>query len=268
MSETIGKLAEALSKAQKAFPTIKKERTAKIDSKKGEASSFSYKYADLASVFEAITPALSDNGLAITQITSLRSDRLTLITRLMHTSGEIVEGEYPLPEIDDPKAMGSLLTYHRRYGVYGIVGLAPEDDDDGTAASVGASQPAAPACPKCGKTASVIKGKEEFGGGWVCWKKRNGGCGEQFFDRTPDTPQDTPLGPTLTVEQQKGLHAYLEERKLSPETLKGLLKQKGLEKTERVLQSDLKWFLDTLKEVADQRDRDLGVDEVFGEEGK
>jgi hypothetical protein len=35
-------------------------------------------------------------------------------------------------------------------------------------------------CPKCGKE-QIIKGKAEFGGGWLCWKK-NGGCGEKFSD--------------------------------------------------------------------------------------
>ena len=33
-------------------------------------------------------------------------------------------------------------------------------------------------CPKCGKT-SIIKGKEEYGGGWLCWKKKDG-CGAKF----------------------------------------------------------------------------------------
>ncbi len=33
-------------------------------------------------------------------------------------------------------------------------------------------------CPTCGVEA-VIKGKEEFGGGWLCWKKQ-GGCGAKF----------------------------------------------------------------------------------------
>ena len=35
-------------------------------------------------------------------------------------------------------------------------------------------------CPSCGKEA-IIKGKEEFGGGWICFKKK-GGCGEKFDD--------------------------------------------------------------------------------------
>ena len=35
-------------------------------------------------------------------------------------------------------------------------------------------------CPECGE-AAIIKGKEEYGGGWVCWKKR-GGCDAKFAD--------------------------------------------------------------------------------------
>lgn len=35
-------------------------------------------------------------------------------------------------------------------------------------------------CPHC-KTPAVIKGKQEFGGGWLCWKKRDG-CGAKFPD--------------------------------------------------------------------------------------
>lgn len=34
-------------------------------------------------------------------------------------------------------------------------------------------------CPQC-HVAAVIKGNEEFGGGWVCWKKK-GGCGATFL---------------------------------------------------------------------------------------
>ena len=33
-------------------------------------------------------------------------------------------------------------------------------------------------CPKCGKEC-IIRGKEEYGGGWLCWAKK-GGCGAKF----------------------------------------------------------------------------------------
>lgn len=38
-------------------------------------------------------------------------------------------------------------------------------------------------CPDCGK-ATIIKGKEEYGGGWLCFAKK-GGCGAKFADAAP-----------------------------------------------------------------------------------
>jgi hypothetical protein len=35
-------------------------------------------------------------------------------------------------------------------------------------------------CPQCG-AAAIIKGKEQYGGGWLCWNKK-GGCGAKFPD--------------------------------------------------------------------------------------
>ena len=35
-------------------------------------------------------------------------------------------------------------------------------------------------CPSCGE-AAIIKGRAEYGGGWLCWGKR-GGCGAKFKD--------------------------------------------------------------------------------------
>ena len=50
------------------------------------------------------------------------------------------------------------------------------------------------ACPHCAESA-IIKGKEEFGGGWLCWKKK-GGCGAKFgddaFDRADLKPVENP----------------------------------------------------------------------------
>ena len=35
-------------------------------------------------------------------------------------------------------------------------------------------------CPQCGNE-TIIKGRQEYGGGWLCWQKR-GGCGAKFQD--------------------------------------------------------------------------------------
>ena len=38
-------------------------------------------------------------------------------------------------------------------------------------------------CPSCGKS-TIIKGKAEYGGGWLCFAKK-GGCGAKFDDKDP-----------------------------------------------------------------------------------
>jgi len=46
------------------------------------------------------------------------------------------------------------------------------------------------ACPSCGKS-TIIKGKAEYGGGWLCFAKK-GGCGAKFGDKdTAITSQQT-----------------------------------------------------------------------------
>jgi hypothetical protein len=57
-------------------------------------------------------------------------------TLIAHTSGEWIETRLALGvESTDPQAIGSALTYARRYGLCALVGVAPgEPDDDGAAA--------------------------------------------------------------------------------------------------------------------------------------
>ena len=50
---------------------------------------------------------------------------------------------------------------------------------------------AARSCPTCGADA-IIKGKQEFGGGWLCWAKK-GGCGAKFRDSDPGI-ENQPVG--------------------------------------------------------------------------
>ena len=45
------------------------------------------------------------------------------------------------------------------------------------------------ACPTCGGP-HIIKGKQEYGGGWICFKKK-GGCGAKFSDSDPAIEKQT-----------------------------------------------------------------------------
>ena len=63
-------------------------------------------------------------------------------------------------------------------------------------------------CPKCEKPA-IIKGKTEFGGGWLCFKKK-GGCGAKFTDaeweagQLASEPAPEPAPPTPPYENPLG----------------------------------------------------------------
>ncbi len=134
-SENIGELAGARAKAQAKFPAIGKDKTAKIKTKTG--GEYSYDYADLATCFEAVRPALSENGLSVMQPVGMSGDVL-VTTILAHSSGQWVSGELSMPVADktDPRAVASAITYARRYGLLSLLGVAPsEEDDDGATAA-------------------------------------------------------------------------------------------------------------------------------------
>jgi hypothetical protein len=132
-SETIGKLAEALSKAQGSMQSAVKN---------SENPHFKNKFADLASLWDSVRAPFAANGLSVMQIPYIGEDgRVRLETKLMHSSGEWISSHYPIkPTKDDPQGMGSALTYARRYAFSAMTGAIGEDDDDGNSASANTPQ--------------------------------------------------------------------------------------------------------------------------------
>jgi len=127
-------LAAALAAAQAAMPPVHKDKTAKVTSKR-TGQTFSYAYADLASILSVVRPVLGAHGLALTQRTQIRGNALIVITELRHSSGEVIDCEYPVGPIDQShQDMGGALTYARRYALCGLVGIAADEDDDGASA--------------------------------------------------------------------------------------------------------------------------------------
>jgi hypothetical protein len=152
-SDTIGQLALALSKAQGQM---------KFAAKDANNPFFKSKYADLASVIEAIKVPLSANGIAFVQATDFEDSAVIVETILLHESGEWISGKLRMqPTKNDPQGVGSAVTYAKRYGLQAIAGV-PSDDDDGNAAthqSAPAAKPA-PAKPmpaKVKEAAAAIK---------------------------------------------------------------------------------------------------------------
>jgi ERF superfamily len=139
-SDSILKIAPALLAAKRAFkPALKT----------AENPHFKSKYVDLQSVVDATEEALSLNGLMLLQSPeSSGEERMVSVTsRLIHISGEWIEGTISLPsgtaQRYDAQTVGSAITYARRYGYMGILGIAGEDDDATTASgSHAVSRPA------------------------------------------------------------------------------------------------------------------------------
>ena len=75
----------------------------------------------------------------------------------------------------------SLIYYRVRCDLYrGGVKVGAGDASCSSRESKYRWRNAARTCPTCGQPA-IIKGKDEYGGGWLCFKK-NGGCGAKFKD--------------------------------------------------------------------------------------
>lgn len=120
-------IATALVKAQKEFgPALKTSNN----------PYFTSKYADLATVVEAVIDGLNNNGIALVQKCHESDTGVNVETLLLHESGESLScGVLHVPASkQDPQGYGSALTYARRYSLMAACGIAPEDDD-GNAAS-------------------------------------------------------------------------------------------------------------------------------------
>jgi hypothetical protein len=125
-SEQTNDLVSALVKASAEIKTAKKD---------AENPFFKSKYSDLPSIVDACKSALLKNNLVVTQSTTLVNGVTALVTTLHHTSGQWIRGYYPVTAVKaDPQAMGSAITYARRYALSAIVGVVSEDDDDGESA--------------------------------------------------------------------------------------------------------------------------------------
>jgi len=126
-SESIAALAAALAIAQGEMKGAVKDSANPF---------FKSKYADLASVVEAIRLAFSDNGLSYIQtVEPSDKDEVRVETTILHSSGEWIScGVLALPVSKaDAQGYGSCLTYARRYSLSAAAGVAPEDDDGNAA---------------------------------------------------------------------------------------------------------------------------------------
>lgn len=206
-SELVDKVYASLAKAQQEMGALIKDKNNPF---------YRSKYDDLAAVVAVIRAPFLNHGLWYLQTpeeVTIQSVTETYIpdeqtvpvsvqynianvklrTRIYHIEGQWIEtiSDIPFTKIES-QGLVAAVTYGRRCALKAMVGIAAEgDDDDGNSTNRG-TRPFNQQCPSCGKPA-IIKGKPEFGGGFICYKNK-GGCDTKFSDTDerivgPQSPQ-------------------------------------------------------------------------------
>ena len=179
-SQTVGKLIDALGKAQADMEPVRKN---KRNPEKGN------KYADLAQVLEECTTALNKYGIVLLQFPDAQDASVSVTTRIslgeewidstLHLlSLKVVKGGEWVKSMD-PQGIGSAITYARRYAISSIFAIATEDDDGEKA------------------SASYKKNREEAK--QEAEREREAVVRQRIADETPRTPAPPP--PSVIAEK-------------------------------------------------------------------
>lgn len=125
---------EAFAQAQAEFPNVPKGQKATIPMKSG--GEFSYTYAALPDVLDAVRPILAEHGFAVAQSVGGDQNTVAVETRIYHKAGHMEAfGPLVLHSGGDARSAGSAITYARRYALCAALGIAPDEDDDGARAA-------------------------------------------------------------------------------------------------------------------------------------
>lgn len=129
----IGSLAVDLAKAQAELTNPHKNREVTVQPREGRAYHFSY--ATLDSILDGVRPILARHRLSIVQLLIAGDKGPVMRTMLLHASGQSISTDVPVI-VDRPgnQALGSGMSYARRYGLIALLALAADSDDDGNEA--------------------------------------------------------------------------------------------------------------------------------------
>lgn len=124
----------AMSEVRKKLPAIVKNRAVDFTSNKGRTN---YRYEDLHSVTEALSPVMAAHGLSFRWKTESGSaEEITVICIVSHAAGHTestsLTARHDHSGNKNPiQAMGSTVTYLQRYTLKAALGVAAAEDDDG-----------------------------------------------------------------------------------------------------------------------------------------
>lgn len=115
----------AMAKMQGDLPRV--ARTAK-----GQSS----RYAPLEDINNRVMPVLQANGFAVTFSVKQLEKEIRVVTKLIHRDGHSESTEISLPHDtsgnkNNVQAVGSSISYGKRYGICAILNISTGDDTDG-----------------------------------------------------------------------------------------------------------------------------------------
>jgi len=128
-SESIKNLTEALIKFQEKMKPLEFDAEVEVSTSGGK---FKFKYATLQNIIENTRKPLAENGFAIVQTIG---EGGAVTTILLHSSGEWIQDTVLIaPVKSSPQAIGSSITYAKRYSLASMLRLITETDEDGNLA--------------------------------------------------------------------------------------------------------------------------------------
>lgn len=121
-SSNVTKIMSALLAAQRGMGAVVKD---------AKNPYFKSNYADYGSVLGACKDLLNEKSVVILQPHVWHDGKNFVETTLVHDSGEWIssETEVVCSKQNDPQALGSAITYARRYGLQSLLAMPTEDDD-------------------------------------------------------------------------------------------------------------------------------------------
>jgi hypothetical protein len=197
-SESVANLVKALSVLQ-----------GQIHNPTKDTKAHQYKYADLAQVLEIVRPLLSQHKLSFVQLPECHEDiRVSVETVLFHESGEFISSTLciPIPAGQNKvHAIGSAISYCKRYALMSMLGLFGEDDDGtGGAAFQRNNPPAAIQCIPEDVLASIEVIKVSF-------SEDDKITGIEYFDSLEDVKKRTIYN-NLTPDIKAWLKSLIENK--------------------------------------------------------
>lgn len=175
-------------------------------SRRNEQQGYSFRGID--EVYSAIHPVFAKYGVFVLprvlekdsserttdRGTILRFTELKVAYDFCAPDGSKVTAEVVGEAMDSgDKSSNKAMSAAQKYAILQTFCIPTGDQPDADASTPDEVRPTR-SCPQCGKSKAVIKGKAEYGGGWLCFKKK-GGCGAtwQDADDSPGTPPAASL---------------------------------------------------------------------------